>query len=95
MEIRIEDLKSVTDKLISHLQELGVETVDISADYYWYIEEDEVYSPGRKPTQIHLGQLSDDWSELQRLLLGGRDPLAVDLVTLSTILRAIGENVLG
>lgn len=59
MEIRIEDLKSVTDKLISHLQEIGVETVNIPGDYYWYIEEDEVYNPGRKPAQLNLGQLSE------------------------------------
>lgn len=95
MEITLAELKAVFLQEVDHLENLGYETIEIPVDYYWNIPQDVRYDPYKEPKKLDLGQLSDDWQELQKTLRGDRDPLTYDLVWLSTILRAIGEHTLG
>jgi hypothetical protein len=41
-----------------------------------------------------MGQLTDDWNEVQRIVRGERDAIGYGLVWLSTILRRLGESTL-
>lgn len=95
MEITLSELKAVFLQEVNHLEELGYEKIEIPVDYYWNIPQDLIYDPYNEPKNLDMGQLSDDWQELQKTLRGDRDPLTYDLVWLSTILRAIGEHTLG
>jgi hypothetical protein len=49
------------------------------------------YNPYEKPDELVLGQLCDNWSELERLLNEEKPLLNYDLTWFATILRRVGE----
>lgn len=95
MEIALSELKTIFLKEINHLEMLGYRQIEIPVEHYWNIPQDIRYKPYQEPQNFDLGQLSDDWEGLKHILEEKRDPVAYDLVWLSTILRAIGEHTLG
>lgn len=92
--IKLSELKAVTEKLFSYLQESGYDTVEISADYYWDISKEERYNPYKEPKNLNLGQVTDDIAELQSILADKKEPVGYALVWLASILRTIGEEVI-
>ena len=90
--IQIEELKRITHQLLDHLEESDIKTVEISADYYWHVPKDVRYDQYKKPAELSLGQLSDDWMELKKILDGENKPIAFALIWLSNILRYVGEE---
>jgi hypothetical protein len=95
MKINIRRLHEISDKLFTHLHNLEIDEFKINDDYYWDIPESELYDVQKEPTSHDLGQLSDDWSDISKLLSGERNPLVSDFVDLAMILRAIGQNITG
>ncbi len=95
MNIELSELKAIFLLEINHLEELGYEKIEIPVDYYWNIPQDVRYDPYKEPHILDLGQLSTIPQGLQKIIRGANDPVAYDLVWLSTILRAIGEQALG
>ena len=93
MEVSIQELKSVADKLFAHLQRDGKDVVEVPHDFYWSIPKEERYDPYSIASQPTLGQLSDDLFELRRIVHGEAEPIAYGLVWLASIIRAIGEEV--
>ncbi len=91
MEIKVSELKIILDRLLNHLVEGDIESIHIDNDYYWHIPSEELFDPYKKPNELNLGQLSDDWHDLQKVANGTNAPLISDLVDLAAILRAIGE----
>lgn len=59
-----------------------------SEDYYWDIQSRQLYNPNEKP-ELMLGQLSDDWNDLRRLLDKENVSLSYDLKRLSSILHLL------
>ena len=92
VDVSIAQLSLVTERLFEHLTAQGIQVIQLDVDYYWNINHDEVYNLNQTPTNINVGQLSDDWHELRRILSNEQEPLAYQLVWLSAILRAIGEK---
>ncbi|MCP4347870.1 MAG: hypothetical protein GY795_20395 [Desulfobacterales bacterium] len=45
------------------------------------------------PSDCTLGQLSDDWSNLQKILNSENEPTGYALVWLASIMRTVGEEV--
>lgn len=84
-------LDPISAQLFSQLEQRELGWVEIPFDYYWDISKDERYEPYEKPKHFDLGQLSDDWGELQKISQGENEPITYALVWLSSILRAIGE----
>lgn len=95
MEIEISKLRDVTDRLLSHVEQLGHQSVEIPYDYYWDIQAPARYDFTKKPGEPTVGQLYDDWAELEKILRNDNEPIAYGLVWLSALLRVIGEEVLG
>lgn len=95
MEIRLEELQSVCELVLADLRTQGIETVNVPVDYYWHVPKEEAYDPYKQPSNLDLGQLSDDWAELRRVLRQERPPLAYHLVWLAAVLRGVGESVPG
>ena len=92
MQISAGDLRHVVNKLLDHLEDTGHDVLVINKDYYWVISAIQRYDPYKEPTDFTLGQLSDDWSELEKTIRGECAPVGYALVWLSAILRAIGEE---
>jgi hypothetical protein len=94
MKINTTELRQAFEIFMSHLDECGQSNIQIEEDYYWNIPWDSRYDPLEKPTDLTMGQLTDDWNEVQRIARGERDAIGYGLVWLSTILRRIGETTL-
>ncbi len=90
-EIGVAELRSIAETLFAHLEESGHSSVVLDKDYYWNIRMDSRYDPSQRPNDFDLGQLSDDWAELQNVVAGRRPPLNYALVWLAAILRRVGE----
>jgi hypothetical protein len=96
MRLELAKLHEAMELIFKHLAELGYEYVEIPHDYYWDVMTPERYDPYNEPVQeLALGQLSDDWFELEKILRKENDPINYDLVRLSALLRAVGEEALG
>lgn len=92
MDVHIKELRAVADKLFRHLLESGHETIDLPQDLYWSIPKEARYDPYSQPTELTLGQLSDDLAELKRIESGEVEPLSFALVWLAAVIRAVGEE---
>ena len=93
MQINIDELRQATDKLFNHLRDCDVKYVELKDDFYWYIQRELLYDMNREPRDFTVGQISDDWNDVRRLLEAGNDPVAYGFVDLAPIMRAIGESV--
>ena len=88
MIIRIDDLQEMATILFSKLKEnIGIE-INTSKDYYWNIPDDEIYNPYQEPQNLTIGQLSDDLTELKRLL-EKEEAILYDFKRLAEILRVV------
>ena len=92
MNVKVSELRAIADQLFTYLEETGRSEFEISEDYYWSIEKEEVYDPYKEPKDLTMGQLSDDWNELSDILKGESPPIGYALVWLSAILRIVGEK---
>ncbi len=71
MQVSTSDLRALTEQLISHLEKKGYHSIEVSSDYYWNIAQESRYDPYQEPLELDLGQLTDDWAELQNTYSGG------------------------
>ena|SRR5438552_16784954 len=92
LQITIDEVQHLTNVLLSHLRERGIGAIEFSSDYYWHIPSNEVYEPLNKPTNLDIGQLTEDLERLKEIAEGKNDPIGYALVWLSSILRYIGEQ---
>lgn len=93
MRIDISELRAISAQLFSHLEQSERKWVEIPIDYYWDVSKEERYNPYEEPKHFDLGQLTDDWAELQKIAVGENKPFGYALVWLSSVLRAVGEEV--
>ncbi|MEN6372289.1 MAG: hypothetical protein ABFD64_09790 [Armatimonadota bacterium] len=94
MIIHVSELAKISEKLIAHLREVAGEVIDVPVDCYWNIPKAQKYNAYQEPSELDMGQLSDDWNELQKVLEKHFEPLTHDFVPLAAILRALGEHTL-
>lgn len=92
MKIDISTLKKASEKFFDHLEDRNIESVDLNDDFYWSIDSDEKYNPYKKPEDITLGQLYDDWEEIQKIASGTSDPNIYSIVWYASLLKYIGEK---
>lgn len=94
MQIAISELRLISNQLFDHLEKNGHMLIELDADYYWVISKEDLYDPYKEPKRIYLGQLSDDFDLLKKILSRNElEPTAYALIWLSSILRYIGEKV--
>jgi hypothetical protein len=94
MTINVSELRVITEKLFTHLENLGINSVEITEDYYWDIPEEQKYNILKEPKELDVGQLTDDWEFLLKVLEPNREPLGYSFVWLGKLLEAIGEKVI-
>jgi hypothetical protein len=92
MDVKLSELRAAIDKIFVHLEETERTIVPIPHDYYWWIPKETVYNPYSQPSEMDLGQLSDDLAELNRIANGEAEPHSYALVWVASLLRAIGEE---
>lgn len=92
MIVNIKDLEKVIFILLSKLKEVKGNEIELKNDYYWEIVSDELFNPYEEPTNITLGQLTDDLERMKKLL-DNNNPVVYDLKLISIIFKALSiEN---
>ena len=93
MLITVEALRRITLTLLDRLESSGYHSVEITQDFYWDIDRPQRHDLDVEPQNLAVGQLSEDWWNLQEM---ARDESLCDgygLTRLAAILREIGETV--
>ena len=92
LEINLMDLKMVTNRLLDHaIDELGVERIPVDSPFYWNIPTTQLYEMDRKPTELDIGSLADDWELTSDLKNNQNKPVCYQLTEVAPLLRYIGE----
>ena len=92
MTITVEEIRTITDRLCSHLEELNIRKIDIDHDYYSTIDEKQLYDPTKQPDRFALGQLSSDLEEM-RAIVAGKPTITFAFTWFAAILRVVGETI--
>ena len=74
MKIKISELRTISKHLFEYLIRSGRKEIEFDEDYYWYVKDDVAYNPDDEPTDLSLGQLSDDLVELRKIKTGESPP---------------------
>jgi hypothetical protein len=93
VRISVAEIETTCEQLLRHLRAEGITEVEIEKDYYWSIPERALYDPTAQPKELTIGQLTDDWRELQRIRDGEKQPIGYALVWLAALLRAVGQQI--
>ncbi len=91
MDFNLAQLNLILARMVEEYMQRGVESVQIDdVDEYWVVGSPEWTNFSQKPEPA-VGSLSDDWTELQRLLKD-KMPTAVDFDRLAAVLRAVSDQ---
>jgi hypothetical protein len=93
MDVKVSQLRAATERLLAHLESKR-DSVQLDVDYYWSIPAQQRYDPYAEPREFTMGQLSDDWMEVEKIAKGEAEPIGYALTWLATILSAVGEKVI-
>lgn len=92
MRIDLDELVRVLGILVQHLKDQQKSFVEVPDDYYWEMNEAQLFDPTRTPSDFSMGQLTEDWQRLSQIASGEAPPIGYALVWLGSILRAIGQK---
>ncbi len=90
--MKVSQIREITQVLLDWFEQQAPEEIDFDADYYWMIPSEEIYRLDKDPQEFTLGQLTDEWKELQKTKAKNRIPSRQDFIWLSGLFRAIGEE---
>jgi len=93
MDIDISQLRQLLSLLLDYVEQQRGENIGVEADAYWFVSKESIHDPYTESPELTMGQLSDDWQNLKKILDGKDDPVGYALVWASTVLRAIGDEV--
>lgn len=92
-KVNIAEVQKIASFLLSSLRKQKGDEIELKNDFYWDISSNELYKPYKEPTDISLGQLSDDLEEVQRLSLYPEEAISYDLKRIAEIIKALSiEN---
>lgn len=93
MNISKSELLKILGRLSAEIKLNCVDNIEIKdIDFYWDITSKELYNPYEEPI-LMLGQISDDWMELKRILKDDSISFSYDLKRISVIFRLLEHEI--
>ena len=92
MKVTTSELRAALEKVLKHLDDSGRSEFSIEEDFYWSVPSGSAYDNYTQPSELSVGQLTDDWSRLKAIGDGDEEPLGYALVWASSVLRILGEK---
>ncbi len=92
MKINTKEIKEISNIILSFLVN-KVEKIDIENDYYSLISSDEWYNFESNDKQPIVGSLEEDLTLLKQIIEQKREVSFSDLDRLSSIFRAVSQEV--
>lgn len=90
IRIPVERLRAACALLVDHLARIEGDVIELERDYFWSINDEALYDVYQEPESLGIGQVSESWAHVERLLDGEVDVPTRHVVWLSDVLRAIG-----
>ena len=94
-EINLKVLKAAVNAVLDHLvDDLGIEAVAIEddKDAYWDCPYPEMHNVSMQPSELSVGQLSDDFDFVKLVRRGQSADDSYNLVHIAPLLRYIGAQ---
>ncbi len=93
LQINLNEIEKAMSVLLHDLREAQGEIIEVEpVDYYWSVPRVALYDPYKEPTDLTLGQLTDDLEEMKKLAEGTSEPVSLYLVKMSAILAMLGHK---
>lgn len=93
-QIDIASFRNAFLNISDYLDEEGITTIDLDHDYYWAIDFDELFNVYETPSDLTIGQLYDDWEQIERLSKDVKDITPFDLIWFASVCRYVGERLM-
>jgi hypothetical protein len=71
MKVKLEDMEQMISIILRQYKEFYADEIEMKNDFYWKLDENELYAPNMEPRDFSLGQLTDDWDTLQNSAKSG------------------------
>ncbi len=94
VQISVEVLRRAADLLLSHLEDVEGPVVSLDRDMFWVIPAEQRNNVYVEPTDFTVGQLTESFENLDRIVDGSSPATSYALVWLADLLRASGEAVI-
>lgn len=88
VKVKINEIQEITNLIFEKLKASKGNEIEINYDFYWDIDSEEIYDPYKEPSNLTLGQLSDEIMEIQNSIKT-KDLIYYDLKRISAILRVL------
>lgn len=88
MKVKLDSIEQMLSVILLRYKELYVNEIEIENDYYWRLDEKEIYTLDEEPKDFTIGQLTDDWETVQHNFKTD-DLIPYDLQKISSILTAL------
>jgi hypothetical protein len=88
MVIKKTELISIMQRLIKEIDLNCNDELVFEEDYYWEIKSSDIYDALTEPN-LMLGQITEDWKDLSRLLKINNASISYDIKRLATILQLL------
>jgi len=94
MKIDVDQLEQALKTLVDELRKKkgNIITIEQPIDYYWSITGSDLYNPYENPTELTLGQLSDDLEEMNKIASKKSEPVSYDFVKMSSLMAMLGHK---
>lgn len=66
MKIKLEEIELMISAIFLRYRETHGDEVEIENDYYWALDEKEIYTVDNEPKDFSVGQLTDDMETLKK-----------------------------
>jgi hypothetical protein len=88
MKLKLDNLEKMISIILNKYRDVNGNEILIENDYYWDIDENELYSVSNEPKDFSIGQITDDWRTLESSL-GSDDLIPYDLQRIASILKVL------
>jgi hypothetical protein len=95
-DINLLELRKVTNAILDHIiEDLEINKLPLkdTADFYWEVPSERLYTVHEEQPQLDVGRLSDDLEFLSIITQDKQQAVALMLSHLAPILRYIGEEI--
>jgi hypothetical protein len=94
LKICLTDLAKAFDLVAQHIRKTQGDVIELDEDYYWDMDESQLYDPNKEPASFSLGQLSHDVERLEQIVSGEAPAIGNSMAWLGSVLRAVGQKVI-
>lgn len=93
--ININDLEASFLKVIKSIKELKGENfhLELEQDYYWNIDNDDVYKVEKMPENLDIGSLYSDIEQIERITKDETSPVPYNIKLFPALLKYMAYKV--